>query len=322
LTGIRKTVPFGMSERGFVRKTIAIAATAGLLVTLSACTVSAPSGECTPTVSSGKASEAISATGAINTTPVVDFPTPLLADDTQVTVLSAGDGRVLRDTDYVAFTATGYFGSTGELGLETQAAQVFVDSDGTELSKALECVTEGSRLAVTIPQADTDQTEVYIIDVASSFTSKATGRVEIQQQGFPSIVTAPDGTPGFTIVGDAPSDLRFSTLITGEGENVAEGDLLLVQYSYVRWDTRAPLDSTWGEDGQPAPVFLKAFDPATGLGVSDGVLKALTGKTVGSQVVMVLPPSAFASGSDIALPEAATVVAVYDILGIVDTETD
>ena len=303
-----------------MRKVIALTAAAGLLFALAGCTVSAPSGDCVPTGTPGDASELITATGAFDSSPTVDFPTPLVTKGLEVSVISKGDGRLVRDTDIVTFHYTQFDAETGEVIAATAPFTSSVD-DEDNLKALFQCVTVGSRVAATLPApANEDITAVLVIDVDVAYTSKATGRIEMPQASFPSVVTAPDGRPGVAILDeDPPTALKSATLITGDGEKVTEGDALLVQYSAFDWDTSAELATTWGQDDNSLRrILLSKFDTTTSEGISAGALTALSGKTVGSQVLVVMPASTWEAGSDITGTSGATIVVVYDILGIVE----
>jgi len=82
-----------------------------------------------------------------------------------------------------------------------------------------------------------------------------------------------------------------------------------VQYTGVKWSDGTVFDSSW-EAGAPT-----SFQTT---GVVDGFRQALEGQTVGSQVVVVIPP-AFGYGegeiNDADL-KGETLVFVVDILGV------
>ena len=109
-------------ERGFVRKIIALTATAVLLVALTACATSAPSGACEPRHSTGDSSSLVSADGPFLNDPAATFPTPLIAQGIQVSAVDAGKGS--RVFPVVAFGPNGVlglllivpFGTTQRLG--------------------------------------------------------------------------------------------------------------------------------------------------------------------------------------------------------------
>jgi hypothetical protein len=305
-------------ERGFVRQLSALIASSGLLLAaLTGCTVAAPSGDCKPVAHPGAASNLIQATGEIGETPAVDFPTPLITDGLEVTVLERGDGRVVQNGDFVLFTWTQLDPRSAEVVSEPGQA-AFVASEVADINSAFLCVPTGSRLAITLPLAEgSEETAVLVADVTETYTARATGRIEIPQPGMPSVTTAPNGRPGITVLSeDPPTDVKHSTLITGNGVEVKEGDTLLVQYTAVTWDSPRVLATTW--DSAPTAISLSPYDANSQNGVSEGVLSALTGKRVGSQVLVVVPPAGYASGSDIAVDEGSTLVAVYDILAILE----
>ena len=305
-----------------MRKVIALTAAAGLLITLAGCTVSAPSGACEP-IGAGDASALVTATGEFDAQPKVGFPTPLVTDSLEVSVIDKGDGKTIYDGDFVFLTYTAYDLATGEQATNTSAASVIAGRD-SDAERLFECLTVGSRVAAVLPAVEATETasaqpsSLLVIDVDKAFTTKATGRIEIPQAGLPSVVTAPNGQPGLTILDeDPPAALKYSTLITGDGKKVAAGDQLLLQYTVVNWDTRSVVSTTWGDGKYPQARALAKFDSSTGDGLSAGALAALSGKTVGSQVLVVLPPSTWA-GSDLDASTGATLVAVYDILAILE----
>jgi peptidylprolyl isomerase len=304
-----------------VRKVIVLAAVAGLLVTLAGCSVSAPSGPCTPTATSGEASKLITATGEFSDQPEADFPTPLISDELEVSIIDEGDGPVIQDGDLVEFYATQFDPETGELVGKSasydDATYNSVSGPATTISQIFQCIPVGSRIGVVAPLGADESSVVFVLDIENAMPARATGKIELPERGMPSIVTAPDGRPGFTILDeDAPTELRYSTLITGNGEKVKKGDTLILQYTAVDWDSSAVIGSTWAEDELPKFAALKKFDAADSTGLSAGVVEALVGKTVGSQVLVVLPPSSYEDGTDLTPSQGATVVAVYDILGI------
>ncbi len=320
-----------------MRKVVALSVAAALLISLAGCTTSAPSGTCAPAATEGSASKLITATGDFGTQPTADFPTPLVAKKLQVSVLTKGSGKLLYDGDFVQFFATQYNGETGDLSAPSASYDYppynLTVSKDDDVDSIFECVTAGSRLAVTFAgTAKGDPTTVFVIDVQSAYNGKATGRDEVAQAGMPSIVTAPNGQPGFTILPvDPPTGLKYSTLITGNGKKVKAGDVLFVKFTAVTWDKPSVISSTWESDsGNPVPITVALYDATNApLGVAEGVVTALTGQTVGSQVLVVLPPKAYTNGlgtngtgsdgNPIAIqgPDGSTLVFVYDILGIV-----
>jgi peptidylprolyl isomerase len=108
----------------------------------------------------------------------------------------------------------------------------------------------------------------------------------------------------------APKTLRVKTLIKGCGPKVTKGDYIVVQYAGVVWRTKKAFDSTWSRR-QPFGATIGVDQ------VIKGWDKGLVGQTVGSRVLLVIPPadgygpvgdpSAGIKGTD-------TIVFVVDIL--------
>jgi len=331
-------------ERGFVRKIIALTAAAGLLVTLAACSTSAPSGACEPVKSPGDASSVVTATGAFGKDPAAKFPTPLITDGIQVSTIDAGEGETVYDGQYANFQATAYDGATGEplLAPSYDASAPLTNRVGESSSKigeALECATVGSRIAVTMTAgdlygfysvteatnglADKSTTIVLVIDVEGAILGKAYGVDQLPQQGLPSVVTAPDGQPGVTVPNEnAPSSLKIAVLKQGDGAVVEEGQTIYAHYLRVSWDdpkSASSSKSTWTDFGSPELLSLTPFDAATGVGLTPGALQAIVGQKVGSQVLAVVPPAfGWPDGSaPDGVDGTTTLVYVIDILGVV-----
>ena len=118
--------------------------------------------------------------------------------------------------------------------------------------------------------------------------------------------------PTVTIPDEDPADaLVTKTVITGTGAVVQSGDLLVVQYLGETWDDGNVFDSSF-ERGSPASFPI-------GVGqVIQGWDTALVGQTVGSRVVMAVPPSlgyGEAGNPDAEISGDDTLVFVVDILG-------
>jgi FKBP-type peptidyl-prolyl cis-trans isomerase len=80
-----------------------------------------------------------------------------------------------------------------------------------------------------------------------------------------------------------------------------------VHYTGVTWDEREVFDSSW--DSEPASMTLDSVVP--------GFAAALEGQTVGSQVLVVIPPEqGYGDQAQGAIPANSTLVFVIDILGL------
>jgi peptidylprolyl isomerase len=108
---------------------------------------------------------------------------------------------------------------------------------------------------------------------------------------------------------DPPDELRAETLIEGIGATVREDQMLIAHYQGQVWRTGKVFDSSWSR-GEVAPMSSLA-------GTIPGILKGLTGKKVGSRVLLVIPPKDGyrKDAPEKGIKEADTVVFVFDILG-------
>jgi peptidylprolyl isomerase len=134
----------------------------------------------------------------------------------------------------------------------------------------------------------------------SSTSGSADGATVTDQMGEKPTITVPEGDP--------PTELVVDTVVAGDGAEVADGDLLVVDYVGVLWDGGEEFDSSWGND-QPA-----TFPIGTG-GVIEGWDEGLVGQTVGSRVLLTVPPElGYGEEGQGDIPPDATLVFAVDIL--------
>jgi hypothetical protein len=302
-----------------VRRTPAfLAVTALVAVGLVGCT-SAPDASCNPTTKNASALGGVDVSGGGDAKPTVDVRTPFVVADTASEVLEHGDGTAITSQNQlVVLDISISSGSTGESVISTayngDAARAFPLSEWTQgfpgLSRALQCVTEGSRLVVGLAPDDlaagaadsiglgADESAVAVVDVRKVYLPKAEGAEQYNEShGLPTVVRAPDGRPG-VIVPDAtaPTDTVVQVLERGDGDEIADDDTVRAAYTAVSWQTRRVVDTTW--DGAPVAVTDTTL-PAE-------VVAAVTGQTVGSQILVVVPAQGNASAT----------VYVLDLLGV------
>ncbi len=272
----------------------------------------------------------ITVTGSTEDPPEVDLYTPFRVTSAGFEDLVVGEGTpITADTQLVVMDVSITSGETGEGLVETG-----YDGDLSAVStverwkevvpgfdQALQCATEGSRIVVALPpggieEATTaglemaeDESAVAVVDIRKVYLPKADGADQFNVgQGLPSVVRAPDGRPG-VIVPDAapPSELVVQTLKKGDGPVVTGDEPVRVHYTGLTWDDRTVFETTW--DAEPQSVELDSMIP--------GFAEALNGKTVGSQVLVVIPPDqGYGDEAQGPVPADSTLVFVVDILGI------
>ncbi len=261
--------------------------------------------------------------GEPGSSPSVSFDTPFHVDEaaTWETVDGAGT-PITSESQLVALDVALYDGTTGRRLVATafdgDQSRVFTITDWSatfpDFATLLNCASEGSRVAIALPYdglaAETAEAlgmgegdaALAVVDVNKVFLARATGTTVFNDaHNLPTVVRAPNGQPGI-IVPDAPppTDIVVQTLIRGDGPALTADDTVRVNYTSVPFEVAGDvLDTTWGR--APASVSV-------GTAATPGFTEALTGQTVGSQVLLVVP--ADQSGSDEA------VVYVIDILGV------
>lgn len=288
---------------------------------------------------SGDLSNAVTATGTPGealASDAVSFPTPMVSTSTQVSTLVAGTGAALTEESgwLVAFTifqgdSTTAKGSYGYASASTSSSSsespLAVQPSGWASSwpgfaTALSCGHVGDRIAVVMGTTDnasaasglglsTDSSIVMVIDVLDGFSARATGDSAGVASTFPVVTLATDGQPGIsTPKGDAPTATTIGVLRTGTGQSVGASDTAIVQYSGWLWSDGTQFDTSWGT-GRLLTTSKS--------GVISGFWKAIEGQSVGSQVIVVIPPKdGYGDTANSSIPANSTLVFVIDILAV------
>lgn len=313
-----------------MHKKTTVAALASIALLLVGCQSAPvdPAGEraCVP-AASGAASDAVQVRWG-DAVPSATIDGTLAPYRTQRTVDVAGDGRMAETGSLVTFAYAAFDGSSGELidstGFESPYSQVVLD--GTSLVAGLEtallCTTAGSRITAVVPASDAfgevgeerygikgDTPVVLAIDLIDVAPDRALGERQAVMDSLPSVEVGATGEPQVTIPPkSAPHEYSATVLKLGKGDVVAEGATVTVEYLGVEWQSGRIFDTSWYRDQlvrMPTSSFLK------------GIGDALVGKTVGSQVLVIIPPE-FGYGDEgnmkLGIDADDTMVFVVDIL--------
>jgi FKBP-type peptidyl-prolyl cis-trans isomerase len=295
------------------RRIGAVVAVAGLTaLALTGCSSSTSGADC---VQPGSASKLVSVSGS--STPAAKFPTPLVSSSLQKSIVKAGHGETVGTGQFVVMNSAFYEAKNGSK--LTDGTIALVAGGTTEyagLQKALGCSTVGSRIAVTGTASEMfganlsatglsgDDSIVFVADLQKAYLARANGTPQPAGQGMPTVVLAPNGRPGIKITAkNPPSTQRVAVLKAGSGATVKSSSQILVNYTAVTWAEPDQVASSSWSDGVPA--VWPSDSSSSSYTPPAGVLKALVGHKVGSQIQIVT------SGSD------ATVF-VVDLLGIVN----
>jgi peptidylprolyl isomerase len=262
--------------------------------------------------------------------PTLQFDKPFALKTSAHVVATPGAGAPLAKGqnvtfDYVIVDARD--GKQVETSFGKTPGRLTLDSSKTvkTLVTSLVGAPVGSRVLIGIAPKDglaknlksagvkKNDTILFVFDVKSASTplTRATGEPVAPVAGLPTVKLGAKGAPTVTVPsGAAPTSLVVQPLIKGTGPVVTTGQTLTVNYTGLIWDTGKKFDSSWDRKA--------TFDTAIGTGsVIAGWDEGLVGQTVGSQVLLVVPPDKGygASGqSSAGIKGTDTLVFVVDIL--------
>lgn len=328
-----------------------------LAVVLTGCTTAAPesgelaSGETGEQASSNVAVEvkpgcqpggddvaSLGVTTDLATPPDIVFQEALAPETTQRQVIVEGAGAEIVAQDRVTLAYAYFNGATGvkigDIGYNGQSPDMYiVDPETTNLVglvHTLMCSTVGSRVAGVIPAAEAfgpqgapefgigaGESIIFIADIIDTEPAppppleQLTGEQAPTPDGFPEVTVSGPVPDVVFPSGEAPTTYGVATVIEGDGAMVYDGATVVVHYHGVNWNTGMVFDSSF-ERGQPNTFPTDGVIP----GFRDG----LVGQTVGSRVLITIPP-ALGYGpqggtGDGRIGADDTIFFVVDILGI------
>jgi FKBP-type peptidyl-prolyl cis-trans isomerase len=321
-----------------MRRAAALVITPVLAVLAVAGCSSASSSSSSAPAAASDSYKSVTVTGAFGKAPKVTIPKETGTGALLTKTLIAGSGAKLTTADgmvgnYVAYDWSGKTSKLLGSSYTSGSPSLFVGSLLPGLETALIGQKLGSRVLAVIPPADAfgttgntqegigaKDTLVFVIDMDSTFgTTSVPGTQSTTAGGVLPTVTPPKSgsTAGPTITvntkATAPKSLQVKTLIKGSGAVVKSGQDLAVQYTGVIWRTGKVFDSSWSRN-QP-------FTTVIGEGqVIKGWDSGLVGQTVGSRVLLVIPPAdgyGTAGASTAGIKGTDTLAFVVDILAAV-----
>ncbi len=279
--------------------------------------------------------EAIKVEGDFGAAPTLEFTKPFNATQTERKVVIEGDGEASVSGSTVVFNYIMVNAKDGnEFDSSYSRSPQSIVLDDTQIIpgfvKGLVGVKADSRVLIAIPPADgfgpaggieeagvgAEDTVLAVVDMIEIRhpLTRAEGTEVAPVAGQPTVVLDDDGKPTITLPeGPAPATLVVQDLIKGDGPVVAAGQTLTVAYTGIIWPGGKQFDSSW-DRGTPA-----TFDIGTGR-VIPGWDEGLVGRTVGSQVLLVIPPDkgyGTEGQADAGILGTDTLVFVVDILDAV-----
>ncbi|BAC74397.1 MULTISPECIES: FKBP-type peptidyl-prolyl cis-trans isomerase [Streptomyces] len=225
--------------------------------------------------------------------------------DVAVKTVIAGSGKTVAENDYIQANYLGQVWDTAKVfdnSYDRKTPLVIQLAQGSIIDGwryALAGKKAGSRVLMSVPptwgygkqgnsQAGIKGTDtlVFVVDIQNTFNAKSSAQGKDVAQGdakLPKVGTNTDGkAPSIDVPKTAaPTKLVANYVIEGDGDVVKADSSVLVQYKGVLWDTGKEFDSTYSRSA------LTSFSLQQ---VVKGWSQGLTGKKVGSRVLIVVPP--------------------------------
>jgi FKBP-type peptidyl-prolyl cis-trans isomerase len=290
---------------------------------------------------SANANKAVSVTGAFGATPKVTIPAEKASTSLYTKTIIQGSGAPLTKTESAVgnFALYDWSGKTHKLIGSTFSSGT-PTLFGTDMLQGLESALIGqkigSRVLAVIPPKDGfgsqgnseigvggNDTLVFVVDLIKEYSNTASASGAHVSNGGGSLPTvtfpAPGKAPAVKIPSGVtpPKKLTVTTLIKGTGPKVTKGQTVVVQYVGVNWRTGQVFDSSWSRNAPYA--FSIDASPEQ---VIPGWDMGLTGQTVGSRVMLVIPPAdgyGSSGNSQAGIKGTDTLVFVIDVIGAINS---
>ncbi len=298
------------------------------------CGSSSPSG-----TASGNANATVKVSGTFNKAPKVSIPAEVPSSKLAYSTAIKGTGAKLASGDSTLANVTIYKWSGTKSSLldstYTTGPQLIPAGLGLPgLATAMQDSTLGSRVVAVLPPkygygtqgnssigvTGTD-TLVWVVDLLQQFSPSVSASGAFLSHGggqLPTVANKSGQAPTVSIpTNSPPSKLSVTTLIKGTGPKLASGDTVVAQYVGVNWRTGKVFSQSWPSTSQPAGA---PFSFQLGGQVITGWNDGLPGVTVGSRVMLVIPPALGygpAGGQASAgIKKNDTLVFVIDVVGV------
>jgi peptidylprolyl isomerase len=278
-----------------------------------------------PKVKASTDLDKVKVTGDYGKEPKLEVPAPWAIDKTRTKVLKANDsGSVIKAGQTVEINYAGYNGRTAKKFDDSfsrgDSVAFSLDQVVAGFKKGLAGQHQGSRVLIAMPGPDgydasggnpqidvqVGDTLLFVVDVVALPLDGPKGSKVDPKAGLPAVVDK-KGTPEITIPkSDPPPALQIQPLIKGTGKKVAAGDTITFDYKWETWSDGKVLEQTYGS--KPADAPLSSLLP--------GIVKGLTDQTVGSRVLLVIPPAeGYPEGNEKPkVDKGETLVIVVDLL--------
>ncbi len=261
----------------------------------------------------------VTATGKLGEKPTISFKTPMTVENNSYAVLQEGDGDQLEDGDRVCSQGIAYNVKDGSELMSTWEdntpdCSTVISSDTDEMNaEYYELFTKqkiNSTIAIGVNDSSSSGSSylmVFTFVSKSKDLTKAEGtKVLDVPADLPKVTLDKTGKPSIDMNGYKGSDTLVSQdLIKGDGAEVKDTQTVVAHYTGWLLDG-TQFDSSW-DRGESSSFSLDS--------VITGWKQGLAGHTVGSQVLLVVPPDlGYGDQEQSTIPANSTLVFVVDIL--------
>lgn len=245
--------------------------------------------------------ENVTVTGDFGKAPKVEFKGQVASSDVKTEVLTEGDGAEFEAGDSALahiWIGNGYTEDEAYNTYETKTPQLLSGDLSKPFQEALEGNKVGSRVLVATDAEDAfgeggnprlnignKDGVVFVVDLVSKVSDGPVGEDREPAKWAPALIETDDVITGFDFAdANKPSkNLLDTTLVKGEGEVVKKGQTIVVNYLGQVYDAKKPFDESYSKEVATFPIGVG--------GVVSGWDKELVGKTVGSRVILSIPPA-------------------------------
>ena len=270
---------------------------------------------------SGDTMQGVSASGKLGSKPDISFKTPFKVENQTHQVIQEGNGEVIRDGDRVCTRSLALDAKTGKVINSTwdksspECSIVISKKSIPAYYDTFKGLKVNSTVAVGIDESgsgSSQATDSYIM--ALTFVSRSKNLTRAQGQkvtdlpsDLPKISLDDKGKPSLDLNGYKPeAGLVVQPLIKGKGAKVGQHQSVSANYTGWLASNGKQFDSSW-DRGQASDFSLDQ--------VVKGWQQGLAGQTVGSQVLLIVPPElGYGSQQQQKIPANSTLIFVVDIL--------
>lgn len=272
----------------------------------------------------------VTATGELGKKPTVTFKTPFEVKNNSYQILQEGNGKTIEDGDRVCTQQMIINASNGEQLMNTwdkNTPDCTLVVNSKQIDAAFYQLFKGMKLNTTIAlgvntgsstsgssasasASSSQQQYINVITVVSKSkaATRASGdKVKNIPSNLPKITLDQNGKPSLDLNGYKPgSKMVVQTLIKGKGAAVKSTNTVEAHYTGWLASNGKQFDSSW-DRGAPSDFSLDQ--------VIAGWKQGLSGQTVGSQVLLIIPPDlGYGSTEKSGIPANSTLIFVVDIL--------